>query len=426
MLDENNEILNELSGFLLKTNSILFTFAQDMMLPVYSESISTACVVFKPNEEKCIHFLVNKTFWEELNYNEKIFIFIHETLHVLFSHGKRGKDFMDNITKKFQSQKLLNVCMDICINEIIVSQYLNDIPLETMPIISNGCFIHTVFGDYKDLIERGKSFEYYYQKYIELYGEEEIERLNLYATEHTFMDIDLDTLEEIQKQIDNVLFDKDQHHNLNEDSIEEKSTGGFSIGSFSGDDTMSTPTLKKQPDSLETHLDLMISTSFERGRPKFKNQWYGVNRRTDKMLENTGMFLPIRKEKHNQRKHKIIVYSDVSGSCAEVSKRFLSLVVNLDQRKYETDLYVFADRVAKCQVVNDKVNMPRAGYGTNINNVLNHYNNIKTNYDAVLVLTDGYYCNISYKTEDIYNKWHFFITKGGIKNIPVNSKYYKI
>lgn len=422
----DNNILLEISGFLRNANSIFFTFAQDMMEPKFSDKIPTACVTFLPNEGKCIGFFVNEDFWNRLNYNEKVFIFIHETLHVLFSHGKRGHDFLKTLPKKHRSDKLLNICMDICINEIIMDQYLDDIPLKTMPVINDGCFIHTVFENDVDDIERGKSFEYYYNKFVELYGDKAVEFINLTTDVHTFMDCDLETLEKIEKQIEDAIYGDPDADDLKEDKI-QKSTGGYSIGSFTENGNNKQSALTKQPDSLETHLKLMISTSFEKGRPKYKNQWYGVNRRTHKTLDKTGMFLPIRKQVKKGRKHKILVYSDVSGSCESVSKRFLSLVGDLNEDVYEVESYVFADRVGKCTIKNNKVNIPYVGFGTDIRNVLSHYNSIiKNNYDAVLVLTDGYYSYITNVNDNIYDKWHFFIIDNGPRNHPKNSKCYKI
>lgn len=427
MFDVPNIILDEIGSFLRKTNSVFFTFAQDMMVPEFSDTIPTACVMFTPDDgEKCIRFLVNQDFWNKLNYNEKIFIFIHETLHVLFSHGKRGNDFLKTLPKKSQSHKLLNICMDICINEIIMDQYLSDIPLETMPEIQNGCFIHTVFEDNIASIDKGKSFEYYYQKFLDLYGQDAVDELNLLTDVHTFMDYDAETLEKIEQLMEDAFFGNGDSDELKEDKIINTS-GGYSIGSFSDNNKTVSQDIEKQPDSLEKHLKLMISSSFEKNRPKVKNQWYGVNRRTHKVLNNTGMFLPVKKEINKGRKYKILVYSDISGSCKSVSKRFLSLVAGLDKNKYDTDLYVFADSVKECKINDNKVSMPFAGWGTQISAVLYHYRYQKsTNYDAVLVLTDGWYSNLTHINDDEYKNWHFFIIQNGIENKPIKSKSYKI
>lgn len=427
MLD--NIIIEEIGNFLRNTNSILFTFAQDMMVPEFSDTIPTAAVYFSPNEDgkHCIKFLINKEFWDNLNYNEKVFIFIHETLHVLFSHGYRGNQFRKSIDKKLFSPKLLNISMDICINEIIKDQYLPDIPIEAMPNIKEGCFIDTVFGENADKIEKGKNFQYYYEKFIEIFGEDTIEQMNLMMDSHIFLDADEGTLENIEEIIKDVIYNngtEEEIEELENDSIKSKS---YSVNESFNQNDQKTEIVEKQPDSLEDYLNLMISTSFEKEKPREKRLWYGVNRRLHSGVIDKNLNIPVKKKINNQRKHKILVYSDVSGSCHEVSKRFLSLVNDLSDKKYEKDLYVFADRVKKCEIKDGKVIMGNAGFGTNINRVLDNYDNIEhNNYDAVLVLTDGIYAPLYRYNDEKYKNWHFFIIENGNKNHPQKSKCYKI
>lgn len=426
---DDDIILKDISGFLRNTNSIFFTFAQDMMVPEFSDTIKTAAVMFSPTEDgkHCIKFLINKKFWNDLNYNEKIFIFIHETLHVLFSHGYRGNQFRKSIDKDLFSPELLNISMDICINEIIKEQYLPDIPIEAMPNIKEGCFIHTVFKDNVDEIEKGKTFQYYYNKFIEIYGKEAVEQMNLMMDSHIFLDADDKILEEIEEIIKDVIYsngEEEQLEDLDNDTIKPKS---YTINESFNSEGYRSEVVEKQPDSLEEHLNLIVASSFEKERPKEKRLWYGVNRRLHSEVMDKSLNLPVKKIINKQRKHKILVYSDVSGSCAIVSKRFLSLVNDLSDKKYEKDLYVFADKVAKCEIINGTVKMGRAGYGTNIRSVLNNYEHIKdNNYDAVLVLTDGIYEHITDLTDKKYSNWHFFIVDDGLENHPKHSKCYKI
>lgn len=425
----DNIILKDIGEFLRNTNSILFTFAQDMMVPEFSDTIPTAAVCFSPidDQKHCIKFLINKEFWDNLNYNEKVFIFIHETLHVLFSHGYRGNQFRKSIDKNLFSPQLLNISMDICINEIIKEQYLSDIPIEAMPNIKEGCFIDTVFGEKADQVEKGKNFQYYYNKFIEMFGEDTIEQMNLMMDSHIFLEADEGTLEEIEEIIKDVIYNngtEEEIEDLENDNIKSKS---YSVNDSFNSEGYKTETVEKQPDSLEKHLDLMISSSFEKERPREKRLWYGVNRRLHSGVMDKKLNLPVKKKINNQRKHKILVYSDVSGSCEKVSKRFLSLVNDLSDKKYEKDLYVFADRVSKCEIINGEVKMGNAGFGTNIHRVLDSYEKLKdNNYDAVLVLTDGCYASLCDYTDEKYSNWHFFIVDNGSRNHPQKSKCYKI
>jgi predicted metal-dependent peptidase len=426
------EITAELTPFLLRVNSIFFTFTQDMMVPEFSTEIPTAAVAFSRDEldKPCIKFMFNPEFWDSLNYNEKIFVFVHEVLHVLFSHGKRGNEFFELIPKNLQSQQLLNISMDICINELILSQYLSDIPTSTMPkIMEIACFIDTVFEGCSDDIEKAKNFQYYYQKYLEKFGEESLEEFKLSSMDsHYFDNIDSELLEEIEEMIDNIINSEDEkEESLDNDKIIKLPGKGYSLNNGNNDDIINKQ-YEKPDHSLEKYFDLAVATSFYKEPPVVKTQWYGVNRRNISISKNTSLSIPIRKEIHKNNKHKILAYCDVSGSCENVSRKFISMISDLSDKKYEKDIYVFADRVKECKIVDKKISYSGAGYGTNINDVMKHYNNnmIKNKYDAVFVLTDGYYQNINHYNDSHYSNWHFFIIDNGITNCPRNSKYYKI
>jgi predicted metal-dependent peptidase len=425
------EIIGELTPFLLKVNSIFFTFTQDMMIPEFSSEIPTAAVAFdrKDDDIPCVKFLFNPDFWDSLNYNEKIFVFVHEVLHVLFSHGKRGKEFFEIIPKEIQSPQLLNVSMDICINELILSQYLSDIPPSTMPkIMDIACFIDTVFKDCSEDIEKAKNFQYYYQKYLEKFGEESLKELQLASIDsHDFNNVDPELLEEIEGMIDQLIdSEEEKEESLENDNIIKQQGKGYSLNKNVNSNEI-TLHYEKPDHSLEKYFDLAVATSFYKEPPIIKTQWYGANRRNLSISKNK-LTLPIRKEIHKNVKHKILAYCDVSGSCEYVSRKFISMIDNLSDSKYEKDIYVFADRVTQCTIQNKKVIYNGAGYGTNIHSVLQDYRNykIKNNYDAVFVLTDGYYSSITSYNDDYFNKWHFFIIDNGLTNCPINSKHYKI
>ena len=163
-------IIDEIKPYLKQFNSIMFTWFHDMISPQFSNSINTACVGFEKDNTSCIKFYFNENFWNSLNYNEKCFLFTHEVLHVLFNHGYEGEKFINSLPEEMRSYELLNCTQDVVINEIIINQYIT-IPLKSMPYISKGYFINSLFNE-KDLhlIKHNQSFEYYYYKYYELYG----------------------------------------------------------------------------------------------------------------------------------------------------------------------------------------------------------------------------------------------------------------
>jgi len=431
---DGQEIIQELTPFLNRVNSIFFTFMQDMMKPEFSDQVPTAAVMFArdSDENPCVKFIFNPDFWDKLNYNEKIFVFIHEVLHVLFSHGKRGSEFFDSIDKKIQSYPLLNVAMDICINEIILEQYLSDIPRSTMPTIMEMiCLIDSVFKEHSDKIEKGKNFQYYYQKYIEIFGKGSIQELETRSMDtHGFNDIDPELLEEIETMIDEKINDEKETEeaDLDNDMI-AKSSDGYSINKGAVSNHSVTRDVVKPKTSLEKYFDLAVSTSFQTAPPKIKTQWYGVNRRSSGILKDTKMNLPIRQTINKNSKHKVLAYCDVSGSCEQVSRKFISMINQLSESKYEKDIFVFADRVSECSISQSgKINYGYSGWGTNIRNVLDDFkkDKLEKKYDAVFVLTDGFYSNIRGHKDDYFSNWHFFIIDNGIENCPIKSKSYTI
>jgi hypothetical protein len=68
-----NPIFNDVQFFIRKFDSILFTFLNELVEPVFSLKIKTAAVAFSRKDAAvCVQFLFNKEFWDGLNYNEKL------------------------------------------------------------------------------------------------------------------------------------------------------------------------------------------------------------------------------------------------------------------------------------------------------------------------------------------------------------------
>lgn len=419
---ETNEIVKDIYASLKQKSSILFEVTQDLVLPSFSNSIPTACVSFVwDNEDINASFEFNPDFWVKLNVNEKFFVFVHEVLHVLFFHGSRGKSFMESIPEDQRDRKLLNVAMDICINELIVREYM-DVPLSSLPELKdNMCNIVNCFPDTHDTILKGKSFDYYYMELLKNHPGN-MDSFDM----HGFMDEDLaeEDLEKIQKAIQESLSGKEKE-DLENDQIPKEDSKSYSEGgtaSGSNDFKLETPKQK-----LEHHLDLFIASKFG-GRepmPKYKNVWHKTNRRMHGVSHSKDMHLPHKEELPVKKgKHKIVVYADVSGSVASYSRMFMNLIGGLSESKFEIDIYAFGSYVVPAIRKDGRITYRGAGGGTNIRDVLDHY---KRNYtkkdrpDATLVLTDGYYSNIRNHKEDYFSDWVFFLINKN-ENRPAASK----
>lgn len=464
-----NEITKEIQIYLRQYNQLLYSFVEDMVEPMFSTSISTACVQFSKNEDKklCIKFLFNKEFWDGLNYNEKTFLFTHEVLHVIFQHGYNGRKFVESLPKEKQSHELLNIAQDICINHIILNSYHRNIPKIAMPFLNDACFIETVFKqEHISEIKKGQSFEYYYLKYIELYGLEEnpnVQTLDQHNNSGCGGDTDLENkLEGIEaEEKDNSennsenVSEEDLNEDLNEDlkdalsdheldDLDETSNhkaleGGndYSLNDISDSNSRAKKEVKKEK-TLDDLFKVVIKSAISKKYSvKKKRNWYGFNRRTSLALKamSPDLTLPIVQD-HREvipERHKICIYLDFSGSCEYFSQRFMELVGYLPEDKYDVEMYAFASSLSKVRVTikNNKKYFSHSyiGYGTDISRVIHHHKKLTdegNKYDAVFILTDGFYCNIQNNTIHDYSKWHFFMTPHYSKNLPKDSKFYVI
>jgi len=403
-------IFDEIKDFLESEDSIFFTFKESMAEPEFSEDVPTACVVFRKDGDDALQFKVNESFWKGLNYTEKCFLFGHETLHIMLKHGTRGAAFFDTLDEKDRNHHKLNVAMDVCINEILMSQFFEGVGPKDIPTLYEyGCFIKTVFTDRDIAVEEGKNFEYYYNAIPD-------DDTNSTFDAHTFLDMTDEELEKLDSLIEELGSSVED-----EESFQDES-GGYSLEDTNSFDNVVKKKEKTQ-ESLEKYIDFAMRTSIKKENSKRKTDWYSANRRTVG-LNRKDITVPNYKLKTSYSKHKIVLYCDVSGSCAAVSAKFIDMIDKINRDKYDLVINVFASRVGKAKNSEGSISYSNVGYGTNINNVLNHYGRehaADKSVDGVFVLTDGLYSNISHMTNDEYKKWVFFMTTKS-SNAPKNSK----
>jgi hypothetical protein len=442
MMFDDHPVVSDVRSHLLRFDAVLYTFLQQMVMPVFSEQVSTAAVTFSGDgQDRCIAFQFNPALWKRLNYSERCFLFTHEVMHVLFRHDSRGKIFLDSLPSDQRSFDLLNRAQDVAINELVHEQYFHGVPLSAMPFIAGGCFIDTLFKP-EDVskIARGRDFEYYYRTYIELYGLSGVDQLPQLLDEHAsglaggageVSSVDVpDWLDEslIEASLDQYAND------LMEQENPVDTGGGYSLGALSGLGSTRSVDVKKGK-SLDELFRIAIRTAFSQKRSTHVHyNWHGFCRRTSMALSQMSpdLMLPVRKTRQRDvpEKHRVCVYLDLSGSCASYSKRFMTLVGNLPEDKYDVHLSVFADRVAPVTFDSrGKARYRSVGYGTNILQVIGDFKKRTgkgEQYDAVFVLTDGYYSNIKSNYEHDYSRWHFFMTPSSNHNIPKKAGMFRI
>lgn len=413
-MDEFDQVKNHIR----KHSVIHYTFVNDMVEPAWSDEVPTAAVGFDRENFKCVKFIFNRDFWNSLSFTEKVFAFFHETLHVVFNHGEDGNEFLESLPPEKQSSSLLNKMQDICINELIMGEFMKGHSRRNMPLLETLCFIDTIFPD--GGVEPNKSFEYYYLKYLEMYGLVDPEPQTL--DQHGFESGE--TPEEV----------KDYVENAGGSDAFEIPGQGYSLSNSA--DWKEKKTEIDVNTSLDDLFKFVINDKFaEKVTYTRKKNWYGFDRRTSIALASMGddLILPVVSINKNveKRRHKILIYGDVSGSCATYSDRMLQLAANLPEDKYEITLKVFATYVGQAHIknINGKrtIQYNKPGWGTSIENVLRDYNSLmiaNAEYDAVFVLTDGAYSSIDHKKDSCYSKWIFVYTPHHRKNNPVNSEHF--
>jgi len=424
-----NQIIKDILPFLNRMDGVYFELVSKMVEPVFDDNIDTACVDFSAQDlDKNVGFRINKKFWKSLNYNEKCFVFIHEVFHVLFSHGKRGNDFLKTLPEKDMNFDNLNIAEDICINEILLKYFFNELPVSAMPKIKDTvCTIESVFGDLP--IEKEKSFDHYYNKIMEnsIVAEsfdKQIMPSSGEGDEEDSGSLLEDALEEMDELIREITGEKDE-----ENFRDGPSGNGYSLDKPTSRNKEKTKSEKTEK-NIQEYIKLYTASSEKKHPPKRKTNWYGTNRRTAFAYSQSDLIMPIYKEKKQESKHNIVCYCDFSGSCDRVSRKFVNIIEKLDQEKYDITIHLFAGFVSKGfkPQENYEYTYDSIGCGTNINSVLwYHEDNYGDEIDGVFVLTDGEYNNIRFHEEEKYSKWHFFMIGSREKdNVPKFAKVNKI
>lgn len=417
---------NELEHFIKEHSYLFYTFLNEMVVPEFSDEIDTACVIFDSND-KNFSFLINPSFWEQLNFFSKAFLISHEIMHVLLKHGKRGKQFLKNLPDENRSSTLLNATMDISINEMLLREL--DFTMGLLNFPQGGCFVETVFKD-EDVIEhnisKDETFDYYYHFYIKLYGlaEPPPETFDDHNTMHSDAQSDSSSDCDGNGDGDSDYSDgeggssSESEEDILDELIDNLLDGekGFFHSEGNSDLENNQDFVIKKSKSLEDYFKISIKTSSKMKEiEKNKHIWHGYNRRLSPIMSSIDpkMSIPSTQKQHDFRKekHKILIYLDSSYSCLEQSEKLLTLAANLPHRKFETHLYSFSNNVK--EIIKNKKNeykITNTG-GTSIHAVCDHSKSLflTDNFDAVFVLTDAEFSPITMSDLSFPKKWFFFI-----------------
>lgn len=389
----------------IPTNSISMT---NDMRPMVSREYETAYVSF--NEDgKNVGFVFNKYFGEKLNPYELAFVFFHEEMHVLLNHGKRGSLFMKTLEKEKQNHRILNIAMDICINEILIREYFREY-VDVMSILEEMCTIKTIFKEKSHLVEEGKNFIYYYNKILELLSEEDFGGMTMFG--------DIQDMPEWAKEIAEQIANSSGMSEERPDGYKDSKSKSHGSGSATKEKIVTQYMKMGVQEAIDLFIKPRNMSMIDMKAPsKHKFLWNKSDRRMTSMTKSSkSISIPAHQAYHHKKKMLVVVYCDVSGSVSSYTKDFLSMIDLIDQERSEIHTYVWADTVSKAtKISSDKYSWENCGGGTAINSVINHF---ETTYkddkvDAVVVLTDGEYDNITQrklKYRIDHTKWRFFMT----------------
>jgi len=403
--EEYQRVLNSL----VYHHAVFYQFWR-LVKPSYSEEIDTACVSFN-QDGKCVDFLINKDFWNEIGEEKKKFVICHECMHVINSHGKR-------INKKFQEHAdQANCAMDVVVNESLVKYF----GFDRKEIDSNKEYIwfDKLFKGQKDIL-KDNSFEYYLNKIIE----KNIQIPNSGSgliNGHEGLDIP----KEFAQEIINALSDEEADVLKN---IAERAEQGKkeSTGKLAGTQAGSlVKTLDKKPPKKKSKWETIIKKfvkSFGKEESE-ESHWLAKDRRMHNL--NFNIFLPSEIEyevrKTNKDKIKTYFFMDTSGSCAGLAQRFFDAANSIDKDKFDVEYYCFDTQVYKVNLKDKKL----FGFGgTSFRCISDFVYKHKNEKPFVWVLTDGYgdFPPIPDKEQE---KWSWFLTKDGCERyIPRACKTY--
>jgi hypothetical protein len=330
------------------------------------------------------------------------------------NHGTRLKEL---------NKDLGNVAADVVINEMLVSGFGFERPkLEWVD--KNGCWLDTVFKDYKHPVDKDRSMEYYYAllkkemceqikealangslKIVD--GHEGMGGIDPTDLEDVLGDI-LDTMNETEKESLDKTFKEVAPKEIEECSKQAGTMPGkLEITVKLG--------LVKRKKKWETVIKRWANT-FIRDSDKDHEQWARVNRRFVGISSTmSNMFLPsemeIEEREEIKKRIKVAFFLDTSGSCAHLAERFFKAAKTLDKKRFEIALYCFDTQVYETSLTSGKL----YGFGGTSFDILENevYNNIAkgdmSKYPkAVFVITDGYGNQINPRKP---KNWYWFLSE---------------
>ena len=382
--------------------------------------------VFFDREGKCVEFCFHPEYWKESSDVLKHFTICHESLHVMFGHGRRGKGL---------DKDLANVAMDVVINECLVNQFGFDRDV-IAPIDKDGkrpfCWLDNVFPDGD--AEPNRNFEYYYEllKKQVKDGKRGSGGLPSLVDSHEGLE---GIPEELDKEIkDEILASLSEEEieslaeKLGQSERDSEGEKGKLAGTMAGNLKKFILEVKvKKKRKWETIIKKWASkyiTSSSRDR----EQWAISDRRLNMLPRD--VFIPSEYETEDKaedlKRIEVWFFQDVSGSCSHLVERFYKAAKSLPKSRFKIRMHCFDTKVHRVDL--DKNEVMGNGWGTAFD-IIERYIQSEIQKEgisypkAVFVVTDGMGNSVSPK---IPKRWFWFLSLNYLHCIPKECNIFKL
>lgn len=424
---------------LIQKRNYAFRVFWDMSDVIWDEEIPAAAVAWNlETYEPTLR--LNEKFWRQLDDDSKVFLIMHECLHVLFNHVLRFAEHRD-----MPDDKIYKHATDIVINEMLTSKFGFDRD-SLSPFLwdkdnpenpNNGLWIDNVFGPYADQIKHDKDTEYYAQKLKELFGDPNAGEQYGKSGLQGFDAHDISSIADAEDLIESLeqsgfmeAVDQGTKDKLSES---EESKELEKKGTMAGDGTGNWLSVQVSQVKRKQKWETVVrnfSRKLLKTEAKLDERWDRVkplyspimSRHPDIKLPSESWVIGPSEE---EKKGLIYMFLDCSGSCIHLKDRFFKAAMTVDPRRIDLRLFSFDTSTHELDI---KVKRVNGGGGTRFDIIEDRIQNImskeKKKYpDQVFVLTDGDGTPVDPEKPD---RWIWFLeSKNDTKRyIPQKSKVF--
>ena len=398
----------------LEQHHELFSMLWEIGLPIFTDSISTACIVFS-SEGKPLRFLCNPFFWDQLPGYDRQFLICHEMLHAVLNHGFRSRDML--------LPRFMNIAADLAVNHLLVDRFgFMRVLLQDWQSL---CWVDTVFTTQGGLQLPMTNLTM--EEYYDLLMNRAFQEAAL-VDQHFFVTSPNGSLRNVRAAAEmDALLSKldpigtaDVRRLLGKEGAAVAMRGTERVAAWCAVEPVPPP-----PVPWEEIVRRRLRTRHEE---QLIDGWVVPNRRYGDRIDilPPGHAFGVVRESAKRRQRGVF-FLDTSGSVFHLRNRFFALVKSLPQRQFEVTACSFDMQVIQLDLKKSEI---YGGGGTSFS-ILEKWlqskriklaTGKKTPYpDVVFVLTDGYGDAVNPQHPE---RWHWLLTTDFRSLVPKESARY--